>query len=166
MEVVNRLPTGSIEDDIYTGFWINRSLGGFHGVTLTLGQQSGAVLIAFIALYIGATGRSLWKIIRFALHIFSSKETAQDGVYHQRQATLRNTPLAHDAALGLLQIDFAWYKRAGDVHRRIIPTAWLAIMVSAASVGLSILCTAKQPYETVLILHRYYVIKGFAHYDE
>jgi len=166
MSIGNRLPTASVEEDIYTGFWINRSLGTFHGATLTLSQQSGAVLIAFIALYIGATGRSFWKITRFALHTFSSRETAQDGVYHQRQATLRNTPLAHDAALGLLQVDLAWRKRAGNMHRRIVPTAWLAIMVSAASVGLSIHCTSNQPPETMLILHRYYVVKGFAGYDE
>lgn len=131
------LPSASIQEDIYTGFWVNYSLGAFHGTTLTISQQYGAILIAFIALYVGAAGRSLWKIVRFSLHMAFSSALAQDGVHHQRQAVLRNTSLAHDAALDLLRVYLAWRKRPGHLHKRLVPFVWLAAIVSATSIGLS-----------------------------
>ncbi|KAH8585616.1 hypothetical protein B0O99DRAFT_696297 [Bisporella sp. PMI_857] len=133
------LPNSSIDEDIYTGFWINRSLGAFRGATITLGRQTGGLLIAFIALYISATGRSLWKITSFVLHATFSTATAKDGIYHQRQAILRNTSLGHNAALDLLQTSFVWRKRTKAVHHRVLPVAGLAAVISAASVVSGIL---------------------------
>ncbi|KAH8586890.1 hypothetical protein B0O99DRAFT_695042 [Bisporella sp. PMI_857] len=134
-----KLPTGPIADNIHTGFWINRSFSAFRGATLTLDQQTGALLIAFLALFIGAAGRSLWKIICFVLYLAFSRIAAQDGVYHQRQAILRNTSLAHNTALALLQTSFVWRKRTQMVHRRLLPVALLAAIISVASVALGVL---------------------------
>jgi hypothetical protein len=128
------LPSGALDDDIYTGFWVNRTIGLLRGVTLTLDRRSGGLFIAFLALFVGATGRGVWKITRFLLHFVLSAEFNQDGVYHQRQAILRNALLAQDAAQELLEMTFVWRTRTEAACCKIMPTALLAALVSVASV--------------------------------
>jgi len=94
--------TANNSENIYTGFGINRSFGKFRGATLTLDRQSGSLLIALIALYVGAVSGSIWKIIILLLHAMFTSPNPQDGVHNQRQAILRNTPLAYDAAFDLV----------------------------------------------------------------
>ena len=118
--------------DIYLGFWINRAYSVLRGVSLTLDRQSGAILIAFLALFITAAGRSFWKIVRHGLHIYFSSETSSDGVYHQRQAILRNSQLAEDAALTLIEARFSWRKRGERLDRRLMPVALLSAFVAVA----------------------------------
>jgi len=82
-----------------------------------------------------SSARSLWKIARFLLHAVYTLPTTQDGIYHQRQAILRNTPLAHDTALELLRTSFVWRDRAKKVHYRVLPVASLAAIFSVVSVA-------------------------------
>lgn len=105
-------PDWPIDQDVYTGFWINHAMGSFRGATITLDSQVGGFAIAFIALFVGATARSCWTLTRFVLHIFYATSASQDGVYHQRQAVLRNTSLACDAAVQALRISLVWRHRA------------------------------------------------------
>lgn len=128
------LPTWSIDEDIYHGFWINRSVGSFLGATLTLDRRAGGIVIAFLALFIGSTARSLWKVIRYSCHAFATAPTAQDGIYHQRQAILRNQNLALDSFLDLIRTAYAWRKRAEKVGLRILPVAFVALVVSIISI--------------------------------
>jgi hypothetical protein len=121
----------SHDDDVYTGIWINRSHSTINGATLTLDRRSGAFLIAFLALFVGAAGRNFWKIVRFILHLCFSAESNLDGLYYQRQAILRNAAIAHDAALDLLMARFAWRKTEKHVDRRSLPVALLAFFVAA-----------------------------------
>jgi hypothetical protein len=123
--------TTSYDEDVYTGIWINRSYGLIKGSTLTLDRRSGAFLIAFLALFVGTTGRSFWRIVRFVLHISFSAETNLDGLYYQRQAILRNGQLAADAALDLVLARFAWRKKAKHVDHRFLPVALMAAVVAA-----------------------------------
>jgi hypothetical protein len=97
--------TTSHEEDVYTGIWINRSHSAINGATLTLDRRSGAFLIAFLALFVGAAGRNFWKIVRFILHLSFSAESNLDGLHYQRQAILRNAAIAHDAALESMLIE-------------------------------------------------------------
>jgi hypothetical protein len=135
------LPDWPIDGNVYTGFWINRSLGTFHGATLTLDQRTWNFMIAFVALFVGATARSIWKLIRFVLHHIYSTPTAQDGVHYQRQAVLRNTSLATDAALQLLEISHVWRHRA----RSITP----ALSLLAVSVAVALSTTAAGEWSTL-----------------
>ncbi|KAF2004093.1 hypothetical protein P154DRAFT_572543 [Amniculicola lignicola CBS 123094] len=112
------------EDDVYTGIWINRLYGPIYGATLTLGRDHGGLLVAFLALYVAATGKSFWKITRFGLHSTFSSIHCPDGIYHQRQALLRNSESAPDTALKLLLVGFAWKNRigtAGNWRRLFLP---------------------------------------------
>lgn len=122
----------SRDTDVYTGVWINHSLGKIHGATLTLTSDNGGLLIAFLAIFVGAAAGSFWKIARYVLHMSFSSEKKLDAVHHQRQAILRNTQLPSDAALDLLMARFAWRGRAKKLDRKLTFVAFFAFIVYAA----------------------------------
>ncbi|KAF2629798.1 hypothetical protein BU25DRAFT_274356 [Macroventuria anomochaeta] len=76
-----RLITSSLDADVYRGFWINRSVGTVEGATSTLGHRSGGLRIAFLALYVNASGRRFWKLIRCLLHFKGSLQASRDGLH-------------------------------------------------------------------------------------
>jgi hypothetical protein len=127
-------PTSSLDEDVYTGFWINRSDEPLHVATLTLNRQTGGLIIAFLAIFIGTTARSFWKIIRFLLYLSNSTPDSQDGVYHQQQAVLRNSALALDAVLELSQSGLAWRSRANRIRPRITLAVLSATVISIISI--------------------------------
>lgn len=129
------LPTGPIDQTIYKGFWINQSLGTVRGATLTLDLQAGGLVIAFLALFIAVTARSVWKITRFLVYANDSTLGKQDGVYHQRQAILRNQPLALDAVIDLCRLSYAWRDRAKRSQQRILPVILIASAISVVSIA-------------------------------
>jgi hypothetical protein len=129
------LPTWSIDEDIYKGFWINQSLGTVRGATLTLDRQAGGLIITFLALFIAAAARSFWKITRFLVYANGSNLSNQDGVYHQRQAILRNQSLALDAVLDLCRLSYVWRDRAKGSQQRILPVVLIASAISVTSIA-------------------------------
>ncbi|CAI6253498.1 unnamed protein product [Periconia digitata] len=129
---------GSGEDDIHLGFWSNKSMGKVAGATLTVNRQTGSIFIAMLALYVTATGRSFWRICRYFLHLYLSRDTDVDGIYHQRQSSLRNIELALDTMLELLFANHAWRHRAKKVSLRILPVATFAAVIYIAFVAAGI----------------------------
>ncbi|KAF2634384.1 hypothetical protein P280DRAFT_554619 [Massarina eburnea CBS 473.64] len=93
---------------VHLGFWTNWNHGKIEGATITLTRKNGGLLIAFIAIFVGAAGKSFWRLGCFLLHHILSNPTPQDGIYHQTQAILRNCDTAQDAAWSLLQVIWAW----------------------------------------------------------
>jgi hypothetical protein len=128
MTVSEFLP--AISEDVYVGFWINRSLSAVRGATLTLDRQSGGLLIAFLALFVSTTGRSFWKIVRFILHCYLSSSSRNDGLHHQKQAILRNARLPNDAIVDLSHASMLWRRRTAGAVRRVLPVATIAAFVS------------------------------------
>lgn len=134
------LPTSTIDDDIYTGIWINHSRGDFRGARLTLSREAGGLVIAFLALFIAVTARGVWKLARYLLFVTGSSSIEQEGTYHQRQAVLRNGSLAFDALWDLLRLGYSWRGRASKITRRLLPSILLALFISlpSAIAGMSI----------------------------
>ncbi|PSN65906.1 hypothetical protein BS50DRAFT_677234 [Corynespora cassiicola Philippines] len=130
---------GSLDDDIFQGFWINHSFGNINGATLTLNRDGGSIFIAFLALYVGATGRAFWKILRCILFFCFSSMSAPDGVYLQRQAILRNSLLSLDAGFDFGEILYAWNRKASSVKRRLAPVGALSILVATLFAAAGIL---------------------------
>ncbi|KAH7084584.1 hypothetical protein FB567DRAFT_400442, partial [Paraphoma chrysanthemicola] len=118
---------GSLNDDIHLGFWINSSYGAVHGATLTLDRGGGGLLIAFLALYVGASSRGIWKLTRCFFHFACSSRSRIDGTHVQRQAVLRNTSLPLETALECLEIFWAWRKKAAKIDGRPLMLALLAL---------------------------------------
>jgi hypothetical protein len=103
---------GGVYDDVYLGFWTNWSQDKVHGATVTLTQNNGGLLIAFVALFVGAAGKSFWKLLCFALHrLLSAPTVPQDGLYHQRQAILRNSETSLQGGCQLFKSMLAWKRK-------------------------------------------------------
>jgi hypothetical protein len=73
-------PDWPIDQDVYTGFGINRASEQLRGATIKLDQHVGGFGIAFVALSVGATARSCWTLTRFAPHTSYATSMGQDGV--------------------------------------------------------------------------------------
>lgn len=123
------------EQKVFLGIWTNWSQGKTFGSTITMTQYNGNLLIAFLALFVSFVGTSLWRIIGYMLHRIFSTNAAQDGVYHQRQAILRNAANATDAIWDLTSI--LWNsRRETRSYRRLMPSLATAVFsVSAFAVA-------------------------------
>jgi hypothetical protein len=86
------------QQHVYLGAWINWKRGRVLGATITMSQGNASLLIAFIALFVSFVGTRFFRLACFIAHRLYSKRSAQDGIYHQRQAILRNS----DNAIGAI----------------------------------------------------------------
>ncbi|OCL08920.1 hypothetical protein AOQ84DRAFT_388517 [Glonium stellatum] len=118
--------------DVHLGFWTNWSYGKVQGATLTLIRRDGNFLIAFLAIFVAATGQSFWRIGCFIFHRLLSSASPEDGLYHQRQAILRNANSAQDAAWRLLNVHRVWRKNGRRPFLRLFPIIAFALLVSGA----------------------------------
>ncbi|KAI0198859.1 hypothetical protein F4808DRAFT_462435 [Astrocystis sublimbata] len=110
----------SINDkDIYVGIWTNWSHGRVLGSTLTVTDRNGALLVAFLALYVSFAGTMFWRLACFAFHYKLSSAEEQDGVYHQRQVILRNSTTGLQGSEQLARMLWAWRKGARRLWGRI-----------------------------------------------
>lgn len=109
---------------VYLGVWTNWSKGRVLGATLTLNYQEGTLLIAFLAIFVALVGTSLWRISCFFLHLVTSTKGphARDGLYHQHQAILRNSPDPVHGLVNLSRSYWAWRYASHNAHRRVLPT--------------------------------------------
>lgn len=128
---------------VYIGFSVNRSLGTVRGATLTLNRRDGALLIAFLALFVGAIGRALWKFLRLALHLWYSSNKDLSAVYHQSQAILRNSDLAHDAAQSFFQLSFVWRRHVRSGSMRPLN---FGLVAGISSIGIVLTGKMKRNY--------------------
>ena len=111
----------------YTGFWINWTKEAGTGLTLTTTGRGGAVLIAFLAVFVQITGNHSWGILRFILHQHRVDKNPHDGFYHQQQSILRNMCSA-DASIYLLKVGWAWRSKTRRPILGSFPLALSAIM--------------------------------------
>ncbi|OJD30592.1 cytochrome p450 protein [Diplodia corticola] len=122
-------PAESEPYPIHVGTWTNWSYGRILGVTLTLPRREGDLLIAFFALFVTIVGTSVWRISCFTLHQLYSREAARDGLYHQRQAILRNSANGASGLWSFLQVTWSWRGNSRRLYRRIIPVITLTILL-------------------------------------
>ncbi|KAJ9660424.1 hypothetical protein H2198_002542 [Neophaeococcomyces mojaviensis] len=108
---------------IYHGAWINWSHGPIIGATLTLGERNGGLLTAFIATFVTLVGAQLWRILTYLFHQARSRDTPQDGLYHQQQVIFRNTASPGSAAWNFIQQTWTWNGRAKLAFLRTVPWA-------------------------------------------
>ena len=107
--------------DVHLGTWTNWSRGAVFGVTLTMTQRDGALLIAFLAFFVTSAGTSFWKVCCFLLHLLRSSEVPSDALYHQQQVILRNSANAISGFTNVVQMAWAWRRHAQRPYWRILP---------------------------------------------
>lgn len=124
---------------VHLGFWTNWSHGRYTGATMTLSHRNGALLIAFLAIFVTTAGTSFWRIVCFAVHQLGSSRMPKDGLYHQRQAILRNAANEASGISALFRLYWAWRGRARDSLRRMLPLLCLNLIIMSIFAGAGIL---------------------------
>lgn len=100
---------------------------------LSLTRRDGGLLTAFLALFVTIAGTSFWRIACFTLHYILSSPTPRDGIYHQRQAILRNAANGTAGLWSLVQLNWAWRNHTViQLCRRILPLTTLTVVILAA----------------------------------
>lgn len=112
--------------EVYTGTWTNWSRGPVFGATLTLSREDANLLIAFVAFFVAVVGTRFWRIACLALHFIYSTQDPRDGLHHQRQAILRNTPNPEAGLFIILDLALAWRRSAKRLWRRLLPLLTLS----------------------------------------
>ncbi|KAF2138395.1 uncharacterized protein K452DRAFT_277538 [Aplosporella prunicola CBS 121167] len=119
---------------IYTGVWTNWSKGRIFGATLTVNRREGALLIAFLALFVSVVGTHFWRVACFALHRVFSTEAAQDALHHQRQIILRNSANGTSGLVNLANILWTWSRKklVRKPYQRTLPLIGFALLCMVA----------------------------------
>lgn len=113
---------------VYTGVWINYGHGPIYGSTLTLLDRDGTLFIAFLALFMSFVGNQLWVILSYIFFQVRSRNSDQDGLYHQLQATLRNSVSSLSDTWKLLTLAYHWRRKSDRVMTRVSPLAICSIL--------------------------------------
>ncbi|KAL9109722.1 MAG: hypothetical protein Q9227_005591 [Pyrenula ochraceoflavens] len=132
----------SLDYPVYLGVWTNWSLGGrVTGSTITLTHRNGALLTAFLALFVTFSGSRLWRIACFALYqaFLTKPDVSQDGLYHQRQAILRNATDGTSSTVKLLKSLWVWRSKANRPRSRVIPVILFSTFITAILTAASLL---------------------------
>ncbi|KAH7304334.1 hypothetical protein B0I35DRAFT_445547 [Stachybotrys elegans] len=122
---------------VHLGIWTNWSYGPVLGKTLTVTRADGALIIAFVAFFVATVGSQLWRILCFSLHNLYSTSEAQDAVYNQRQAVLRNSGSPVSGFWELLQLVLAWNKKPTRSLARLLPPLLCAVLTACIMVTAS-----------------------------
>ena len=153
--ITRNMSTAAAESYVNTGVWTNWSHGRVLGATLTLSQRSGAVLAAFLAIFVSFAGSMFWQILSYAIHQALATEpgSKSDGLHQQRQVILRNSSTAGTALWKITTLAQAWQGHAPRSLLRLAPFIFLAAVniaaFSLASIFTSAVTTA--PGTAVLI---------------
>ncbi|KAK0613547.1 hypothetical protein B0T14DRAFT_499015 [Immersiella caudata] len=113
--------------DVHVGAWTDWSRGKVLGATLTLTRQDSGLLIAFLAFFVALVGTRFWRVVCLLLHWYFSKDSPADGVHHQRQAFLRNSPNPESALWTLARMGIYWRQNATRVWPRVVSLLALAL---------------------------------------
>ncbi|KAF2820131.1 hypothetical protein CC86DRAFT_429685 [Ophiobolus disseminans] len=123
---------------VFLGVWINWSRGWILGSTLTSTQRNGALLVAFVALFITFVGSRLWRILCFTIHHTQSTAGPHDGIYHQQQAILKNADNATAGLISWYQLLKAWRKVGHRPFWRVLPVALLTLVMAVGFIAASL----------------------------
>lgn len=129
----------STQPVVYLGIWTNWSKGKVLGLTLTMDQRNGSVLIACIAIFITFAGSGLWRIACFAFHHAFSSSNSQDALYHQRQAILKNSDDAFSGMIKWIRLLMAWRKHGQRPFQRLVPLTFFTAVIVACFTAAGIL---------------------------
>lgn len=107
--------------DFYSGVWTNWGKGRVLGLTLTVSDRDGGILISFLTMFVRLIGNHCWGILSFALHQWRSSTKPQDGLFHQQQVTLRNAKSQSQALWKMAMLTGFWKANTPRPLRRSIP---------------------------------------------
>lgn len=110
--------------------------GRLRGSTLTLPKESGSILIAFLALFVGIVGSHLWSMLCFIIHQYRATPRKHNDLFYQLQALLRSSTSPVMTVWNILIIIGS--RRSWRMFLRCLPLLLLSAsyMVLLAAAGL------------------------------
>lgn len=90
------------------GYWINLSHGKIMGQTLTTDTNTGAIVIALLAVSTALAVSHLWNIVTFIYHQARADGRPADGLFRQQQALLRTMPTPSAMMVDSLKLLITW----------------------------------------------------------
>lgn len=125
-------PAQTMADNVYLGVWTNWVRGPVFGQTLTTTKESGNLLIAFTAVFVGLVASRFWIILCLCLHRFYSTQQPRNTLHHQRQVILRNSVSPEASLSSVVQALWAWRRFNAAAVASFLPVALLATITLVA----------------------------------
>ncbi|KAF2755708.1 hypothetical protein EJ05DRAFT_488432 [Pseudovirgaria hyperparasitica] len=138
--------------DLHSGFWTNWEQGPIFGRTITLEASYASFLSNFLAIFITWAGTHLWTIICYVVMQSRSSKVPRDGLHHQTQVLLRNSPSVGGTIWGFMKQAQAWRRSEHHAVRRTMPLVLLALVYTGGFTAAGILSSkVSQPGSEVLL---------------
>lgn len=90
------------------GFWVNRARGSILGATLTTNTETGAIVVAILAVLTSLAMSHFWNLINFLWHQFRADGRPAEGLFRQQQALFRTLPSPGSSMTDSVKLLFAW----------------------------------------------------------
>ncbi|KAJ4305538.1 hypothetical protein N0V90_001069 [Kalmusia sp. IMI 367209] len=116
------------------GFWINTYQDQPMGSTITTDSQTGAIILALLAILSSLATTHLWSLVLFVNHQLRAHDRPADVLYRQQQALLRTNPPPTAFLVDWTKLYWAWRKRTSRVFYRSIAQLLLAIGFATLSI--------------------------------
>ena len=126
---MSTLPSSS---NVYLGAWVNWSKGSVLGSTITTTATAGAVIVAFLAVYITLCGTNLWTLLCFLIYHRRSSKENREGFFHQQQTLLRNNNSPFSASMQLFILGWFWRKSSPQALRGSLAPVAFGVTYAAA----------------------------------
>jgi hypothetical protein len=112
------------------GIWTNHEQGSVMGRTITTDTQTGAIVVALLALLGSLAMSHLWNIVVFISHQLRADGKAADGLFRQQQIILRATPAPGTFLVDWFNLFWHWRGKTRGAFARSIPHFSLAVLAA------------------------------------
>ncbi|KAF2132750.1 hypothetical protein P153DRAFT_382375 [Dothidotthia symphoricarpi CBS 119687] len=123
---------------IYRGVWRNVDRGAIMGKTLTTDSQTGALLVAILAVLITLGTAHLWHLVSFVVYQIRADGRPRDGMFRQQQALLRTLPSPSTIMADTVKLWWAWRRHTKNPFLRNLVLFSLALLTTAGTISASI----------------------------
>ena len=132
------------------GLWTDLEKGVVMGKTITTDTQSGAFVIALLAILSSLATAHLWHLVTFIIHQTRANGRARDALFRQQQAILRTLPTPGALIADSLKLYWRWKRKEGQwlafarVSLLVFLAALFVVMTWAASIFSSLAVDTSQ----------------------
>jgi hypothetical protein len=96
------------------GLWTDLEKGPVMGKTITTDTQSGAFVIALLAILSSLATAHLWHLVTFLIHQLRANGRTRDALFRQQQAILRTLPTPGALIADSLKLYWHWKRKEGQ----------------------------------------------------
>ncbi|KAF2871857.1 hypothetical protein BDV95DRAFT_594151 [Massariosphaeria phaeospora] len=120
------------------GYWVNLSKGPIMGQTITTDTQTGAFLVALLAITTSLGMSHLWHLITFFYHQSRADGRPSDGLFRHQQALFRTLPTPSSLTADSIKLWYAWRGVGDHTLARSLPHTIAALLFAVGSIAVSV----------------------------